>query len=131
MGMTASQARLLSITARLSDNEHSGQSVSYTKQRLADQTDQIQQEYNAALSATKLTVLIGFAGTEPQYGDLAYSLLMNPEVAVNNKQYVITDNKGKVLVTKEIADAYRSAYGDFNKFLAKVESKGYSISDLT
>lgn len=130
MGMTASQARLLSITARLSDNEHTGQAVSYSKQRLADQTDQVQQEYNAALSATKLTMLIGFSGTEPQYGDLSYNLLMSPDVAINNKQYVVTDNKGKVLVTNKIANAYRSASGDFNKFLANSDI-GYSISDVT
>ena len=29
MGMAASQARLLSITARLSDNEQSGQALSF------------------------------------------------------------------------------------------------------
>ena len=40
MGMSASQARLLSLTARLSDNEHSGQNISYAKIRLADQTEQ-------------------------------------------------------------------------------------------
>ena len=36
MGMAASQARLLSITARLSDNEQNGQALSYAKERLAD-----------------------------------------------------------------------------------------------
>ena len=53
MGMAASQARLLSITARLTNNENSGQSISYSKQRLADQTQQITNEYNEALEATK------------------------------------------------------------------------------
>ena len=41
MGMSASQARLLSITARLTDNENSGQSISYSKIRLADKMDQV------------------------------------------------------------------------------------------
>ena len=41
MGMAASQARLLSITARMTDNEHSGQAISYSKIRLADQTEQV------------------------------------------------------------------------------------------
>ena len=48
MGMAASQARLLSITARLTNNENTGQSISYSKQRLSDQTQQITNEYNEA-----------------------------------------------------------------------------------
>ncbi|MDR1167646.1 MAG: hypothetical protein LBK53_01975 [Heliobacteriaceae bacterium] len=127
MGMSASQARLLSITARLSDNEHVGQNVSYSKQRLADQTDQIQAEYNSALGATKLTVLTGFVGADPQYTDISYNLMTSQEMALNNKQYLITNAKGKILVTKTIADYFNYAAGDYNKFLAKL---GYSQSDI-
>ncbi len=119
MGMSASQARLLSITARLSDNEQSGQSVSYSKQRLADQTDQIQAEYNAALNATKLTVLTGFSGAQPQYSDMCYSLITGYNMSVDNKQYLVTDSTGKILVAKNIADAFVTAQGDFNRFVEK------------
>ena len=38
MGLAASQARLLSITARLSDNELHSQQISNSKVRLADKT---------------------------------------------------------------------------------------------
>ncbi|MFQ8625089.1 MAG: hypothetical protein ACLSA2_00680 [Candidatus Gastranaerophilaceae bacterium] len=38
--------------------------VFHSKQRLADQTQQITNEYNEALEATKLTVLTGFNGAE-------------------------------------------------------------------
>jgi hypothetical protein len=126
MGMTASQARLLSITARLSDNEHCGQSVSYSKQRLADQTDYIQAEYNDALNKTKLTVLTGFTGADPQYTDVSYNLMTGINMMENNKQYVITDVKGRVLVTPEIARAFEGAKGNYNMFLAKL---GYSQAD--
>jgi hypothetical protein len=131
MGMTASQARLLSITARLSDNEHLGQSVSFAKQRLADQTDYIQTEYNAALSATKLTVLTGFVGSEPQYTDISYNLMTGAEMAQNTRQYVVTDVKGRILVSKAIADAFVNAKGDYNRFLAglgQADPKGYTYS---
>ncbi|MDR1327817.1 MAG: hypothetical protein LBJ74_05365 [Heliobacteriaceae bacterium] len=128
MGMTASQARLLSITARLSDNEHSGQSVSYSKQRLADQTDGIQAEYNAALSATKLTVLTGFSGSEPIYGDLSYGLITDYSMSLNNKHYMIANQHGQVLVTKKLANAFGAGNGNYNVFLAEL---GYSQADLT
>ena len=129
MGMAASQARLLSITARLTNNENSGQSISYAKQRLSDQTQQITAEYNEALETTKLTVLTGFNGADATYTDISYTLMTGPEMAANTKQYVVTDTKGKVLVTKNIAEAYQKSNGNYNQFLANVG--GYSQVDIT
>ncbi len=129
MGMAASQARLLSITARLTNNENSGQSISYAKQRLSDQTQQITAEYNEALETTKLTVLTGFNGADATYTDISYTVMTGPEMAANTKQYVVTDTKGKVLVTKNIALAYQKANGNYNQFLANVG--GYSQVDIT
>lgn len=128
MGMAAGQARLLSITARLTDNENTGQSISYSKQRLADQTQTINNEYNEALAATKLTVLTGFNGADAQYTDISYNLMTGTKMAENTKQYVVTDAMGKVMVPENIADAYTSSKGDYNKFLA---SLGYSQADIT
>lgn len=134
MGMAASQARLLSITARLSNNENSGQSISYSKQRLADQTQQITNEYNEALNATKLTVLTGFNGAEANYEDISYNTMTSLQMAENTKQYVVTDTKGKVLVTEAIADAYANCKGNYNQFLANIKGDGdkaYSQADIT
>ena len=128
MGMSASQARLLSITARLSDNENSGQSISYSKQRLADQTEQLNAEYNEALSATKLTVLTGFNGADAQYTDISYNLMTGIQMASNTKQYVVTDTMGRVMVSENIADAYTKSSGDYNKFL---QALGYSQADIS
>ena len=128
MGMAASQARLLSITARLTNNENSGQSVSYSKQRLADQTQQITNEYNEALNATKLTVLTSFNGADANYTDISYNLMTGPQMAENVRQYIVTDSKGKVLVTKCIASAYEKSNGNYNQFLANL---GYSQADIT
>ena len=127
MGMAASQARLLSITARLTNNENTGQSVSYSKQRLADQTQQITNEYNEALSATKLTVLTGFNGAEATYSDISYNLMTGLQMAENTKQYVVTDTKGRILVTENLADAYSESNGNYNQFLANL---GYSQVDI-
>ncbi len=138
MGMAASQARLLSITARLTNNENTGQSISYSKQRLSDQTQQITNEYNEALSATKLTVLTGFNGAEATYSDISYSLMTGPQMAENTKQYIVTDTKGRILVTNDIADAYEKSNGNYNQFLANLtgatvatNGKSYFQSDLS
>ena len=127
MGMAAGQARLLSITARLTNNENSGQSISYSKQRLADQTQQITNEYNEALNTTKLTVLTGFNGADATYTDISYDTMTNKQMAANTKQYVVTDTKGRILVTEDIANAYKQSAGNYNQFLAKL---GYSQSDM-
>ena len=128
MGMAASQARLLSITARLSNNEHTAENLSYAKQRLSDSSDQITNEYNEALKATKLTVLTGFNGAEANYEDISYGLMTGIQMAKSTRQYVVTDTKNRVLVTEDIADAFFKSKGDFNAFLAGL---GYSLSDIT
>ncbi len=136
MGMAASQARLLSITARLTDNEQSGQSVSYAKERLANQTDQITAEYNNALSATKYTVLTSFDGASANYSDLSYAVITGPQVAELGKQYIVSDTKGRVLVTEDLADIFKQSNGDLTKFLALcpgmngIYTGGYSIADI-
>lgn len=127
MGMAASQARLLSITARLTDNEHSGQGVSYAKIRLADQTEEANKEYLEALKATKLTVLTGFNGSDEIYTDISYGLMTGYNTVANGAQYIVTDKKGQILVTKKQAAAFEAGNGDFNVFLFKM---GYSQSHI-
>ncbi|MBQ2611422.1 hypothetical protein IJF81_03415, partial [bacterium] len=122
MGMSASQARLLSITARLSDNEACAQSVSYAKQRLADETQQINEAYNKALMKTKLSAITGYKDSGAILEDISYALLTDERMRTG-KQYVITDTKGRVLVESDVANAFNFAHGDLNVFLAEM---GYS-----
>ena len=55
MGMAASQARLLSITARMTDVEYKSQQISNTKIRLADESEEVAEAYTKALNKQKLT----------------------------------------------------------------------------
>lgn len=56
MGMSASQARLLAITSRMNDIELKSQQVANIKLRLADESEQVAQDYTKALNKTKITV---------------------------------------------------------------------------
>ena len=56
MGMAASQARLLSITARIHDLEFEGQSIQNAKLQLANHSDQAYEDYLEALDATTMTI---------------------------------------------------------------------------
>ena len=55
MGMSASQARLLSITSRMNDVEFKSQQISNTKIRLADESEQVANDYTKALNKQKYT----------------------------------------------------------------------------
>lgn len=55
MGMAASQARLLSITARIHDVEFQAQQIQSRKLQLATLEDEAYRKYNDALDATTLT----------------------------------------------------------------------------
>ena len=127
MGMAASQARLLSITARLSDNELKQQSIAYSKQRLSDNSEQINDAYLDALSQTKYQVLTGYNGSEACYADLTYNQITGVNSVASGKQYLVKDNTGKVLVTAQVANAFKNNNGDFNKFLRDL---GYTQSDI-
>ena len=120
MGMSASQARLLSLTARMTDNENSAQDITYSKIRLANQTQELNNEYLDALDATKLTVLTGFNNSEEVYTDISYGLMTGYNTVATGKQYVVTDAKGRVLVTAQYAAAFEAGNGDLNKFLAEL-----------
>ena len=55
MGMSASQARLLSITSRMNDIEFKSQQVSNIKIRLADDSEKVANAYTQALNKQKMT----------------------------------------------------------------------------
>lgn len=55
MGMAASQARLLMLTARIHDTEYQAQMIQNAKLQLATQEDEVYRKYNEALDATTLT----------------------------------------------------------------------------
>ena len=73
MGMSASQARLLSITSRMNDVEYKSQQISNTKVRLADEAEQVANAYTKALNKTKLT----FSTYDKDHGSMKVDLNSN------------------------------------------------------
>lgn len=127
MGLAASQGRFLNMTARLSNNEFEQQSIAYSKQRLSQSSEQVNEKYLDALNKTKYQVLTGYNGTEPSYADLTYNQLTGCNSIANGKQYLVKDNKGKVLVSSTIAKAFEENNGDFNRYLRDL---GYTQSNI-
>ena len=72
MGLSASQARLLTITARKSDCEYESMRLSHQKIALSRDMNIVSEEYQNSLDQTKL--MWDFYGNDSQANDLNYNL---------------------------------------------------------
>jgi len=70
MGLAASQARLLSLTARIHDVEYQAQMIQNAKLQLATLEDAAYKKYNEALDATTLTYRVGDARIPANFNNL-------------------------------------------------------------
>lgn len=113
--MSASQARLLSITARLSNNELSSQLITNSKVRLATESQKASDEYLNALNATKLGFVHYDDKGASQIYDLTPALIYSYEPLKN--QYAIQNAQGKNLVTALDAKNYQET-DNLDDFLA-------------
>ena len=117
MGMAASQARLLTITARMHDVEYQAQSIQNAKIQLATQSDQVYQNYLEALDATTLT-------TKDHNGNMIvanFNNLFGIDAVDMSNDYALFDNKGRLVVSSEVADGY-------NKYKGKGNDDAYTFA---
>ena len=107
MGMAAGQARLLSITARLTDNELRSQTITNSKLRLADKSTEASQEYMDALNSTQLMY-----GSYDGNGNLSYqeltanSLLSYGEL---KNQYSLVNSAGQIMLNGSDIKKYEAS----------------------
>ena len=113
MGMAASQARLLCITARIHDVEHQAQAIQNAKLQLGIQSDRVYNEYVAALDATTMTVKT-FDPNSAQNATVAATFnnlcSRNRAFIAGGLNYAIHVN-GWLLVEDEIEEKYQEAMG--------------------
>lgn len=98
MGMSASQARLLTLTARLNNNELRAQKISNAKVRLADSVEQASDAYIKALNETNLVYrtydAYGNEMTQQFTGGALYSY------SPIKNQYGLVNAAGQLLVSE-------------------------------
>ena len=99
MGMAASQARLLTITARLADNELRSQTINNAKMRLATQSSQASQNYINALNNATLKFSNYDSAGNAQIQDLSYNALT--AYSSYNTQYGLINSAGQILRSEE------------------------------
>lgn len=104
MGMAASQARLMSLTARLSDLEFKAQAIQNDKIRLADLGEAASNKYSKALDKEILRVYNSknSAYTEATVKNLvSYTNKLDIE-GTNSKYRYMETNSGKLLATQSL-----------------------------
>lgn len=115
MGLAASQARLLSITSRLSDNELRTQLINNSKMRLATESSKVSEDYINALNAATMMI----TNTTPLGDEQTQALTFNALTAFSpsNNQYGLVDSNGRLLVNEEEAKLFEKSGGDLDKYL--------------
>lgn len=107
MGLSASQARLLTITARKSDCEFQSMRYSHQKIALSRSMTDLSTKYQNSLDQTKL--VYNFYGESDTTTPLSYGLLMTPSQMNGYLPTLITDASGKVVLSSPYAAAARAA----------------------
>lgn len=110
MGMAASQARLLTLTARIHDVEYEAQALQNAKVELSTQSDRIYEDYLEALDATTLTILkMDDAGNKSNITATFNNLCsINKVKTANGKNYAIFDSRGRLIVDDGVFERYTS-----------------------
>lgn len=109
MGMAASQARLLTLTARLHDVEHAAQSIQHAKLQLATQQDDAYDAYQRALDATSLTFLtMDSSGRQSNVVANYNNLFALNGANASGHNYALIDARGRVIVSADLEQKYNA-----------------------
>ena len=110
MGMSASQARLLAITARIHDVEYQAQSIQNAKIQLSTQQDSVYEEYQNALDAAIITIAaIDGAGNKSTVVANFNTMFSQSRVTpATGREYTLKTKRGQVVVPAAIASGYEN-----------------------
>lgn len=106
MGLAASQARFLAITARKNNCEFRSMEIAQQKLSVTRDLQKAADEYQNSLNATKL-VWDGDNngdGTGTIY-DLSYAIMMTPSALNEYDPFLITDTQGKIVLSDSMYNA--------------------------
>ena len=107
MGLAASQARFLAITARKANCEFQSMQIAQQKLSITRDLEAATAEYQSALNASKL--VWDPDGTGDNTFDLTYDIMMRPSAINNYAPYFITARDGKIVLDSKMAAAAEAA----------------------
>ena len=106
MGMAASQAYLLTITARMHDVELRAQAIDSAKVELATQSDEVYEHYLERLDAKKIQVAAGNNGLSRTYVDATFASVCTYDPTRTQQYAVRLADTDKVIVPDDVYEMY-------------------------
>ena len=103
MGLAASQARFLAITARKADCEYRSMTLAEEQLSLSRELEAATEDYENSINATRLVWDMDGSG-EYMY-DVSYNTLMYPSEANKYTPYMLARTDGKIAVSDEYTNA--------------------------
>ncbi len=107
MGLAASQARFLGITARKNSCELRSMQIAQEKLSITNKLSQASQDYQRSLDATKLVWDSEYI-TDGSIYDVSYDLLMSPSLLNNYSPQLLTNFRNQVVLDAQYAEAIKS-----------------------
>lgn len=126
MGLAASQARLLSLTARQHTVEGRAQYLQAQKLRLANESDRVYENYVNALDATSIQTKSYDSNGKVHWLDGSLNNMMRYDAddkSLGNIYYVQDINSGKLYMPSKIVNAYNGAGNDLFQFMDNLGMK--------
>lgn len=106
MGLAASQARFLCITARKMNCEYKSTDLAQQKLEITNQLSDISNTYSNALNSTKL---VWDNDSVASASTVKYGLLMSPSAANDYNPYMLSTTTGAIVLNSEYAAAAKAA----------------------
>jgi len=111
MGIAASQAQLLSITARINDVEFKAQQIMNEKVNLATRQDAVYDEYCAALDSKKLQIAYNNSSGALNYVDATFASVCGYSNERNGTYALVDESTGLMIVENDVYSAYKDYEG--------------------
>lgn len=103
MGLAASQARFLAITARKADCEFRSMQIAQDKLSITRKMAEITDDYQNSMNQTKL--VWDYNGTAEEDQALTYNVMMTPSYLNNYNPHILSTRSGKAVLSSKMAAA--------------------------
>lgn len=119
MGMSSSQARLLTLTARMHDIEYRAQRLEAQKLQLANQSNRVYDNYLNTLEANKIQYKLLQQDGTVTYRDASMNILQNgviPDYSDEHSHDILflQNQNGKIMVTPAVAEQFNLSENNLN-----------------
>ena len=127
MGMSASQARLLSLTARMHDLEFQAQGIQYSKLDLVNSKQDVYDEYLEKLDATKYQMSV-LTAKGNEFRDITYTNMLMSNLEGLHSMYIVTNAAtGQIFLPEQITGKLAVMPDSLDEFL-KIVARNYLYS---